>query len=110
MTYVYYIDGKKYTTNNFYKIPLDNISSLNENTPAFENLLNGYRFWCSKDRILHRLTGTALIYHDKSEYFYLNDKSYVNIKEWINNHPNPDLYFDAIGLNETDKILWLLQN
>jgi hypothetical protein len=108
--FVYYINGKKFTTKNYNEIPWHDISSPDEQTPAFEDLSYSEKIWCGKNNCWHRLTGPAYIYHDKSEQFWLNDKSYVNIKEWINDHPNPDLYFDAIGLNETDKILWLLQN
>jgi hypothetical protein len=58
----------------------------------------------------HCLIGPARIFSTGDIWFYLNGRYYENIKEWIKDHPNPDLYFDAIGLNATDKILWFLQN
>jgi hypothetical protein len=109
--YVYYIDGEKFTTKYYAKIPFMHVTSLNENTPAVENLKTGYKVWSKKGFIWHRLTGPARIFPDGKEQFWLNDKSYENVKEWIKDHPNPDLYFDAIGVfTETDKVLWFLQN
>jgi hypothetical protein len=109
--YVYYIDGEKFTTKESTEIELHKISSLDENTPVYENLLNGFKLWCNKWWIYHRLTGPARILSDKREEFWLDGKYYLTIKEWIKDHPNPDLYFDAIGIiTETDKILWYLKN
>jgi hypothetical protein len=110
MTHVYYIDGKKFTTNNYGDIPRYEISSPNEETPAYEDTIAGYKEWHEKDWIIHRLTGPARIWPDGKEDFYLNDKRYENVKEWLKDHPNPDLYFDALGMNETDKVLWYLKN
>jgi hypothetical protein len=110
MRYIYYIDDEKFTTDDKNEIPWEEISSPNEDTPAIQQLNSKYKLWCKKGFIGHRLTGVALIRTDGTEYFYLNDKRYENIKEWINNHPNPDLYFDALGMTETDKVLWFLQN
>jgi hypothetical protein len=107
---IYYIDGKKYIAKKYQNIPIYKISSPDENIPAYENLDSGFKYWCKKGDIFHRLTGPSTILADGTNYFYLNNKRYMNIREWINNHPNPDLYFDAIGLNETDKVLWFLQN
>jgi hypothetical protein len=111
MRYVYYIDGEKYITDYSNRIPLLEISSPNEQIPAFENLATGFRMWCLKGNIYHRLTGPARIWLDGRVWFCLNDKRYENVKEWIKDHPEPDLYFNAIGVfTETDKILWHLQN
>jgi hypothetical protein len=109
MRYIYYIDGKKFTTYDFWNIPWDVISFPNENTPAYEDTLTDEKSWF-KERSFHRLTGPAYISPEGNKYFYLNGVSYETIKEWISDHPNPDLYFDALGMNETDKILWFLQN
>jgi hypothetical protein len=111
MTYVYYIDGKKFTTDSCEEIPSDKISSPDENTPAFDNLETSSKFWCEKGWYWHRLTGPARIWPDRSEQFWLNDKPYEKIHDWLKDHPNPDLYFDTIGVfTETDKVLWFLQN
>jgi hypothetical protein len=110
MRYIYYIDGEKFTTDNYYDIPRYKISSPDEQTPALENILTGKKFWCLKSWQNHRLTGPAIINKDGHERFYLNGIYYPTIREWINEHPNPDMYFDALGMNETDKILWFLQN
>ncbi len=109
--YIYYIDGKKFTTYDFWVIPIHQISSPNEQTPAYENLTTGKKLWCEKGKIFHRLIGPARICPNGRDEFFLNAKKYENIKEWIKDHPNPDLYFDAIGIKtETDKVLWFLQN
>jgi hypothetical protein len=109
--YVYYIDGERFKIKNYYKIPFSKVSSLNEQTPAIEGLADGFKSWCLKNRYLHRLTGPAIIGSDGFGKFWLNNKVYENVKDWIKDHPNPDLYFNAIGLfTETDKILWFLQN
>jgi hypothetical protein len=88
MKYIYYVDGKKFTTNDSDEINRYIISSPDENTPALENLSTGSKLWCKKGYIWHRLTGPAYIYHDKSEQFWLNDKRYVNVKKWLIDHPN----------------------
>jgi hypothetical protein len=111
MKYIYYIDEKKFTTNEWENLPHYDISSLDENTPAYENTLTCNKVWCKRGSIWHRLTGPAYIGHDKSEQFWLDNNYYPTKREWVANHPNPDLYFNAIGLKtETDKVLWFLQN
>jgi hypothetical protein len=109
--YIYYIDGERFTTDDRGEVLNDYVSSPDEDTPAFENLLLGFKVWCLKGLILHRLTGPARILSDGSYTFCLNGNYYKTVKEWIKDHPNPDLYFNTIGiLTETDKILWFLQN
>jgi hypothetical protein len=110
MAYVYYVDGEKFTTDDADVIPWDKLSSPDENTPAYEDLSDGYKFWCLANQSCHRLTGPAVIFSDGNKWFCLNDKKYDNVKEWIKDHPNPDLYFDAIDLNETERVLWFLKN
>jgi hypothetical protein len=111
MHIIYYIDGIEYKTDYKNQISFYKISSLDEITPAFENLKTGFKYWCEKGRNPHRLIGPAIYWSDGREEFCLNGKYYENVKDWINNHPKPDLYFHNIGVfNETDKILWFLQN
>jgi hypothetical protein len=93
MNYIYYVDGKKYKTKEGYKIPFDKISSPDENTPAYEDLESGEKIWTEKGRIWHRLTGPAIIWPDGSYDFYLNDKKYQNIHDWLKDHPNQDETF-----------------
>jgi hypothetical protein len=107
---IYYIDGEQYTTEEFDDIPLHDISSPDENTPAFQDTLTSEKLWCEKNYRWHRLTGPTLIRPDETVGFWLNDKKYHNVRDWIKDHPNPDLYFDALGMNETDRVLWFLQN
>jgi hypothetical protein len=110
MRYIYYVDGEKFTTDSE-DIPWKEISFPDEQTPAFENLLIGLKVWCERGWILHRLMGPVRIWSDGTKEFWLNDKGYANVKEWIKDHPNPDLYFYNIGVfTETDKVLWYLQN
>jgi hypothetical protein len=107
--YVYYVDGKRFTTNNYDEIPWDDISSPDENTPAFIDTMLCRNVWYLKGKVYHRLTGKIFDGHD--EYFYLNDKYYENVHDWLKEHPNPDLYFHKIGIfTETDKVLWYLKN
>jgi hypothetical protein len=61
MTYVYYIDSEKFTTDDWDGIPWDKISSPDEQTPAWENLITGEKIWCLKGNKFHRLTGPATI-------------------------------------------------
>ena len=111
MKFIYYVDGKKYTTNNADNIPWDKISSPDENTPAYEYRLTSEKLCCGKGTIYHRLNGPAFIGSDRSVEFWINNTYYDNIKEWIKDHPNPDFYFHKIGIfTETDKVLWFLQN
>jgi hypothetical protein len=102
--YFFCIDGKEF------KFEKQGVNPSDDDTPVFENISYWEKVW-SENCCWHRLTGPAYIRSDGREEFWLNDKKYHNIKEWINEHPNPDLYFNAIGVfTETDKILWFLQN
>jgi hypothetical protein len=111
MNHIYYIDGKRFITKNFNHIPKNLISSPNDETPAYEDLENGYKIWSKNDWRWHRLTGPANIDSDGDKSYWLDGRYYsTDIGAWIKDHPNPDLYFDALGWNETDKVLWFLQN
>jgi hypothetical protein len=95
--FIYYIDGKKYTTNNEEEVNWgDNISSPDENTPAFENTNTGYKIWCKIDWIWHRLTGPAFIISSTDiNDFCLNGLYYKNINDWLKQHPNQDNTFQV---------------
>jgi hypothetical protein len=93
MKYIYYIDGKKFTTDEYVNIPFDIISSPDENTPAWEDLTDGEKGWCKKGYVLHRLIGPAKIWADSDKWFYLNGIHYTNIKDWLKAHPNQDNTF-----------------
>jgi hypothetical protein len=108
---IYYIDGEKFTTDDYDTIPRSEISSLDENTPAIECVESGQKLWCEKGRIYHRLIGPSKIWRDGREEFSLNGTDYENVHDWLKDHPNPNLYFYNIGvLTETDKVLWYLKN
>jgi hypothetical protein len=107
--YIYYIYGKKYTTNEYFNIPFDVILSPDENTPAFEDIYYWEKIWCEKG-YFHRLTGPACISHTGEENYWLNGDPYDNVNDWLTAHPNPDLYFDTIGLSETVRVLYFLKN
>jgi hypothetical protein len=92
--FVYYIDGKKYITDNYRDIPYAIISSPNDDIPAFENLGTGNKIWMKKERKWHRLTGPAIIFTD-DKWFCLNDKKYANINDWFKEHPNQDNTFQV---------------
>jgi hypothetical protein len=106
---IYYIDGIKHIKNDYGKIPFEIISSPDEQTPAIETT-PGLKVWCKKEWKFHRLTGPARIFPDGREEYWFDNIYYPTIREWITDHPNPDLYFNALGMNETDKVLWFLQN
>jgi hypothetical protein len=89
----YFIDGNEFTTQNYFEIPINQISSPNEQTPAFEDLKNKIKFWCLKGWLLHRLTGPAVIRSDGYKEFWLNGKYYKNVKDWLSDHPNQDETF-----------------
>jgi hypothetical protein len=111
MTFIYYVDSEKFTTDDYGTIPWDDISSPDENTPGFECTIKNIKEYCSKNQCYHRLTGPALIENVILEMFFINNVVYENVKDWISNHPNPDLYFHNIDVfTETDKVLWYLQN
>jgi hypothetical protein len=93
---MYYIDGKKYTTNDWNEIPRYELSSPDENTPALEDLETGYKYWCKKGKFLHRLTGPASINNkDNSGAFWLNGNYYYNFHDWLKVHPNQDNAFQV---------------
>jgi hypothetical protein len=91
--YNYYIDGKKFTTDNWYDIPWDDISSPDEKTPTLEDLSDGYRSWCEIGRKFHRLTGPARTWSNGQREFWLNGIYYENVKNWLKDHPNQDNAF-----------------
>jgi hypothetical protein len=94
--YIYYIDGKKFSSDNYLVIPWYKISSPNENTPAFENLKTGEKIWCLKGNKFHRLTGPAAIRYNATYEFYLNDKCYYNnLQDWLKDHPNKSESFKS---------------
>jgi hypothetical protein len=95
MTYVYYIDGEKFIDENyeFYNNNFLLMSSPNEETPAFEELEIGYKFWCLKGFIWHRLTGPAFIDYFGNYNFYLNGIYYKNLNDWLKDNPNQDNTF-----------------
>jgi hypothetical protein len=95
MTYIYYIDGEKFTTDHQIKTPWGDISSPNEDTPAIEDLKSEYKFWCEKGDIAHRLTGPAYISNNGTKSFYLNNKHYDNVTDWLKDHPNQDNAFQV---------------
>jgi hypothetical protein len=103
---------RKKIKNQFWNEYVDwgSLHSLDENTPALIHPLNGIKFFY-KNGQKHRLTGPAVIKVNYSSEFWLDGKFYGNIHSWFKDHPNPDLYFNAIGIfTETDKVLWYLQN
>ncbi len=65
------------------KIPWLRISSPDDNTPALEDLSDGYKFWCLKGYVWHRLTGPAEIYPNGNLLYGLNGRIFRNIKGWI---------------------------
>jgi hypothetical protein len=80
-----------------------------DDLPSLERPSAEYKVWYENGK-KHRLTGPALIHRTGCDY-WLEGEYYENVKEWINSHPNPDLYFHKIGVfTETDKVLWYLQN
>ncbi len=95
MKYIYYIDGEKFTNDNANEIPFREISSPNEQTPTFEDLETGHKFWCLKGWYWHRLTGPARIWPDGSYSFWLNDHAYKNVNDWLKEHPNQDNTFQV---------------
>ncbi len=93
MNYIYYINKKRFSIDDFNNIPHYDISSLDENTPAFENLTTDEKRWCLIGFKRHRLTGPAVIWPSGREDFYLNGLYYENIHDWLNAHPNQDNAF-----------------
>jgi hypothetical protein len=91
MTYIYYIDGKKYIDENYNDNLNGYISSPNEETPAIENLSISYKYWCKKGFIWHRLIGPAYIDYYGTEVFWLNGNYYKNVHTWLEAHPNLSL-------------------
>ncbi len=92
MRYIYYIDGEKFTTDVYDEIPRWVISSFDDITPAFETS-SGFKVWCEKGHIRHRLTGPAVIYADETVQFWLSGYYYENVKDWLVKHPNQDNTF-----------------
>ena len=90
---IYFIDNEKFTTINGNTVPLNEISSPDEQTPACEDTLTGEKIWCEKGRIWHRLIGPTLIRPDKTNYFFLKGTYYKNVKDWLKAHPNQDETF-----------------
>jgi hypothetical protein len=97
----YFVDGNEFTKKNYFEIPINKVSSPNENTPAFE--YDDLTYWCKKGNIWHRLTGPAYISSDGREDFYLNGKKYENVTDWLKEHPNQDETFQKEMLEKYNK-------
>ncbi len=95
MTFIYYVDGKKFTKNKWRDVPKYEISSPDENTPAVQLLNSEYKLWCKRGWFWHRLTGPAVITDQGNEQFWLHDKPYENIHDWLMEHPNQDNTFQV---------------
>jgi hypothetical protein len=92
---IYWIDNNRYSTNDYSSIPFDEISSPNEQTPAYENTLTGNKCWYNKGGIPHRLTGPAVIGSNKTYEFWLNGKLYHTVQDWLNAHPDQSVNFQT---------------
>jgi hypothetical protein len=88
MRYIYYVNGKKFTTDFYYRVPWGEVSSYSENTPAYEDTLTGEKLWCEIRDRWHRLTGPSYINEDGIKRFCLNGKHYKNVHDWLKDHPN----------------------
>ena len=105
--HVYKTKNGEFVTTDLIKIPWDDLHSPNEETPALIST-HGTIQWRFEGK-KHRLSGPAVIWPNGGKRFYLNGNSY-DFKEWIQNHPNIDIYLDAQGMNETAKAIWKLKN
>jgi hypothetical protein len=95
MTYIYYIDNKKYITENYDSIPFLKISMPDEKTPAYFDTRKNIKLWCEKGLQMNYLKGPALVSNDYN-FFWLNNKNYFNnVTEWLKNHPNQDNVFQV---------------
>jgi hypothetical protein len=92
---IYYINGEKFTSENYDDIPWLDISSPDENTPAYEDLETGQKIWCEKNNGWHRLTGPAYSWPTGREEFYLNGTRYKKVKDWLKVHPYQDNAFQV---------------
>jgi hypothetical protein len=91
---IYYVDGKKFSFEDYNTVPWDKISSPNENIPALINSETGEKFFCNINQQYHRLNGPAIICADGSYTFWLNGVCYYqDIKSWRQSHPNKDCVF-----------------
>jgi hypothetical protein len=94
LRYIYYIDGEKLSTDSE-DIPWNEISSPDEQTPAYENQTIGGRIWCIKGYVWHRLVGPAVILEDGTYQFWLNGLYYENVHDWLKSHPNQSCAFQV---------------
>ncbi len=129
--FTYWTKNGKFETENWDSILFEELHSPNNDTPALIDQF-GNKFYCCNG-VYHREKDLpALEYENgKKEWYYngnqhrlsgpwldneedtiycLYGKSYYNINSWLKNHPDPDIYFDAIGMNETERVLWYLKN
>lgn len=94
MKYRYTTKEGQIETNDFKQIPFHKLLSLNDE-PAFENLFSGYKGWFFEGN-LHRESGPAQYWSDGNYDFYLNDKKYENMNDWLKDNPNKEIEFQAI--------------
>ena len=92
--YIYYTKEGKFETDEHSKIPIHLLHSPNDETPAMEDNYNDKR-WFFEGKV-HRLNGPALIFGTGGKQYYLNGKHYSKFEEWLQNHPNQDVTFQAL--------------
>jgi hypothetical protein len=68
------------------------IFSKSKNTPTFQ-FDNRNEYWSFGK--LSRLNGPAIEYHNGSKQWWLNDKRYDNVHDWLKDHPNQDNAFQV---------------
>jgi hypothetical protein len=73
---------------------ISQLHSPNEETPAFEHLSTGHKQWYFEGK-LHRESGPAKIWTDEEYSFWLNDKVYENVNDWLIDNPNKDKTFQV---------------
>jgi hypothetical protein len=101
----YYIDGEKFTTNEYDDVPRYDISSPDENTPAIENTKKKYKRWVLKGDYWHRLTGPAIIREDNNDYVFVKEDDDIYRMMAVKLGPEGKGYRPVIsGLKEGQKI------
>lgn len=94
MMYRYTTKQGLFETNYKFKIPWDELHSLNDE-PAFEDLSIGSKGWCFEGK-WHRETGPAKTWANGTYSFWLNGIWYENINDWLEHHPNQDKAFQVM--------------
>lgn len=86
MRFSYKTEKGTFETNDIYKI-LMSILHTDNDEPSLKDNKTGYMAW-HKHGSFYRDNGPVIIFEDGTKYFEINKKAFLDLDDWLKNHPN----------------------